>query len=65
MILPQGLKDKKNRGGLEIEDCLRTIAVQKCLRIMIKTDINERICKIDCGVRAILIIFIIFIGVLR
>jgi len=65
MILPQGLKDKKNRGGLEIFDCLRTIAVQICLIIMIKTDNNKRICKIDCGGRAILIIFTIFIGVFR
>ena len=65
MILPLGLKDKKKGGGLEIADCLKTIAVQICLRIMIKTDNNKRICKIDRGRRAILILFTIFIGVFR
>jgi len=46
-------------------DFFKTIAVQICLRIMIKTDNNKRICKIACGGRAILIIFTIFIGVFR
>jgi hypothetical protein len=41
MILPRGFKDKKKGGGMEIAGYLKTIAVQMCLIIMIKTDNNK------------------------
>jgi hypothetical protein len=44
---------------------MKTITPKIRFIIMIKQDINGRICKIDCRGRAILILFIIFIGVFK